>query len=56
LAKGKVFEKGGETFRLENDFEKNIFLDVRLIAKEFEKTFLKDLQKQAKWCEHGPKF
>jgi hypothetical protein len=26
-----------------------------LIAKEFEKTSPKDLQKQAKWCKCGPK-
>jgi hypothetical protein len=32
-----------------------IFLYHWLIAKEFEKTFPKDLQKQAKWCKRGPK-
>jgi hypothetical protein len=26
-----------------------------LFAKEFEKTFIKDLQKQPKWCKCGPK-
>ena len=33
-----------------------IFLYRWLIAKEFEKTFANDLQKQAKWCKCGPKF
>jgi hypothetical protein len=33
-----------------------IFLYHWLIAKEFKKTFPKDLQKQAKWCKCGPKF
>jgi hypothetical protein len=32
-----------------------IFLYHWLIANEFEKTFPKDLQKQAKWCKCGPK-
>jgi hypothetical protein len=30
-------------------------LSEMLIAKEFEKTFPKILQKQAKWCKCGPK-
>jgi hypothetical protein len=33
-----------------------IFLYHWLIAKEFGKTFPKDLQKQAKWCKCGPKY
>jgi hypothetical protein len=33
-----------------------IFLYHWQIAKEFKKTFPKDLQKQAKWCKCGPKF
>jgi hypothetical protein len=32
-----------------------IFLYNLLIAKEFEKTSPKGLQKQAKWCKCGPK-
>jgi hypothetical protein len=32
-----------------------IFLYYWLFAKEFEKTFPKDLQKQAKWSKGGPK-
>jgi hypothetical protein len=32
-----------------------IFLYCWLIAKEFEKMFPKDLQKQAKWCRCGQK-
>ena len=32
-----------------------IFLYHWLFAKEFEKTFTKDLQKQPKWCKCGPK-
>jgi hypothetical protein len=32
-----------------------IFLYHWLFAKEFEKTFPKDLLKQAKWCKCGPK-
>jgi hypothetical protein len=47
--------KKGETLsKLENALE-IIFLYLWLIAKEFENTFLKDLQKQAKWCKCGPK-
>jgi hypothetical protein len=33
-----------------------IFLYHWLNAKEFEKTFPKYLQRQAKWCKCGPKF
>jgi hypothetical protein len=32
-----------------------ILLYLWLFAKEFEKTFPKDLQKQVKWCICGPK-
>ena len=52
LAKGKAFEKGENLSKLENALE-IIFLYHWLIAKEFEKTFPKDLQKQAKWCKCG---
>jgi hypothetical protein len=33
-----------------------IFLYHWLITKEFEKTFPKRFEKQAKWCKCGPKF
>jgi hypothetical protein len=49
MDKGKAFENGGESFKSKNAFQKIIFLYLRLIAKEFEKTFVKYLQKQAKW-------
>jgi hypothetical protein len=37
-----------------------ILLEIILLyhwrfGKEFEKTFPKDLQKEAKWCKRGPK-
>jgi hypothetical protein len=32
-----------------------IFLYLWIFAKEFEKTFPKDLQKHAKWCKCDPK-
>jgi hypothetical protein len=55
LAKGKAFEKGKNLSNLKM-LLKNYILYLRLIAKEFEKNFPKDLQKQAKWCKCGPKF
>jgi hypothetical protein len=51
----KSISKGENLSKLENAF-KNYILYHWLIAKEFEKTFPKDLQKQAKWCKCGPKF
>jgi hypothetical protein len=56
MDKGKAFENGGESFKSKNAFQKIIFLYLRLIAKEFEKTFVKYLQKQAKWWKCSPKF
>ena len=50
LVKGKAFKKGGIFQNL------TIFYYRWQIAKEFEKTFPKDLQKQAMWCKCGPKF
>jgi hypothetical protein len=48
-------KKGENLSKLKNTFV-NYILILWLIAKEFEKTLLKDLQKQAKWCKCGPKF
>jgi hypothetical protein len=56
LAKRKAFEKGENLSNFENAFRNFIFLYHWLIAKEFEKTFPKYLQKQAKWCKCGPKY
>jgi hypothetical protein len=55
LAKGKAFETGGKFSKNVKMLLEIIFLYHWLIAKEFEKTFPKDLQKQAKWCKCGPK-
>jgi hypothetical protein len=44
----ETFEKGGRIFQNLEKPLKIIFLYHWLIAKEFEKTFIKDLQKQAK--------
>jgi hypothetical protein len=55
LSKGKAFEKGGEFFKNLKMLLEIILLYHWLIAKEFEKIFTKDLQKQAKWCKCGPK-
>jgi hypothetical protein len=55
LAKGKSIQNRGRIFKnLKMPFE-IIFLYHWLFAKEFERTFPKDLQKQAKWCKRGPK-
>jgi hypothetical protein len=48
-------KKGKNLSKLENALE-IIFLYHWLIAKEFEKTFSKGLQKQAKWCKCGGAF
>jgi hypothetical protein len=48
-------KKGENLSKLKNDFG-NYIIILWLLAKEFEKTLPKDLQKQAKWCKCGPKF
>jgi hypothetical protein len=54
LAKGKAFEKGGESFKLKMSLETSI---CTLGQMQMDlKRFPKDLQKQAKWCICGPKF
>jgi hypothetical protein len=46
----------GENFQKhENAFRNHIPIHW-LIAKEFEKSFPKDLQKQGKWCKCGLKY
>jgi hypothetical protein len=47
LVKGKTFETGGEFSKSWKCLLKIIFLYLWLFAKEFERTFPKDLQKQA---------
>jgi hypothetical protein len=46
LVKGKAFETGGK-FQILRMLLETLFLYLWLFAKEFEKVFLKDLQKQA---------
>jgi hypothetical protein len=48
-------KKGENLSKLENALE-IIFLYHWLIAKEFENTFPKYLQKQTKWCKCGPNY
>jgi hypothetical protein len=47
--------KQGENLKILKMLFEIIFLYYWLFAKEFEKTFPKDLQKQAKWSKGGPK-
>jgi hypothetical protein len=45
----------GRIFKISKMLLEIIFLYHWLFTKEFEKTFPKDLQKQPKWYECGPK-
>jgi hypothetical protein len=56
LAKGKTLETGGEFSKSWKCFVKSYSYTIGYFAKEFEKTFLKDLQKQVKWYKCGPKW
>jgi hypothetical protein len=52
----KAFEKGGESFKLKNAFEKfhsYTFGQMQMILKNFIK---KDLQNSIKWCKCGMNF
>jgi hypothetical protein len=51
----KAFETRGEFSKSWKWILKIIFLYLWIFAKEFKKTFPKDLQKQVKWCKCGPK-
>jgi hypothetical protein len=55
LAKEKAFEIGGEFLKISKMLLKSYSNIIGYLQKEFEKTFPKDLQKQAKWCKCGPK-
>jgi hypothetical protein len=56
LDKGKAFEKGGESFKLKNAFEKLYSYTLGQLQKNLKRFFQTDLQKQAKWCKCGPNF
>jgi hypothetical protein len=53
LVKEKAFETGGE-FQILKMLLAILFIYLWLLAKVL-KSFLKDLQKQNKWCKCGPK-
>jgi hypothetical protein len=55
LVKGKAFETGEENFKSQKMLLKIFSYAFDYFAKDLEKNFQESLQKQNKWCKHGPK-